>query len=349
MVTKEMDKKDFYQSKYDYYSRFAYLVVVMACLFAPTFFVSDCQLFGRFASETVLPRLIIWIPMLLFMWLSKKVTSYKIMVPASYAVIHMIMWCTIWAIIYLPDKTHANEGFIIMHMLFFAMGFCAPFHYAVVAHVLVIVNILVSYQFNHYENMDIMLSLGIPCVVGICAIHYFMEHLYEDHYHTAKKLEYISMYDALTGVLNRNVWPRVIEEGTGRFAPSLGKEISVLMLDIDHFKYVNDTYGHIKGDVVLKELTRRVGIYIKEKDYIIRWGGEEFLVILTDTSLEKARALAEKMREDVARSDNGVCPITISIGVSKYKDSYKEALDAADHALYRAKNSGRNRVEVIGD
>ena len=121
------------------------------------------------------------------------------------------------------------------------------------------------------------------------------------------------------------------------------------MFDIDHFKHVNDTYGHIKGDVVLKELTRRVGIYIKERDYIIRWGGEEFLVILTDTPLEKARALAEKMREDVARSDNGVCPITISIGVSKYKDSYKEALDAADHALYRAKNLGRNRVEVIGD
>lgn len=192
-----------------------------------------------------------------------------------------------------------------------------------------------------------MLSLGIPCLLAICFVHYFMQKLYVGHYQTAKKLEYISYYDYLTDVYNRNVLGELIEPDTKQFIPSINKPISIMIFDIDFFKKVNDTYGHVKGDQVLKSLANTVKPMIGKKDYMLRWGGEEFVLILSGKGLDEASAFAEQVRMAVEASENGVCPITISIGVSAYdgKD-YKSALDAADQALYRAKKNGRNRVET---
>lgn len=346
MLPKEINKEEFYQSKYDYYKTFSFWVVVFACLSSITYFVSDCQLFGRFAVETLLPRTIILVPLIIYLFSYTRIQSYKLAVPLTYLIFHLIMWNTIWAIYFLPDKTHASEGFIIMHLMFFAMGFCAPFHYSTIAHGLLIANILVSNLFNHYENLDIMLSLGIPCVLGICAAHYFMQNLYVSHYRTAKRLEYISYYDLLTGVYNRNILNSLIEPATGSFMPFLGKDICVMIFDIDYFKRVNDTYGHVLGDEVLKKLAEVVSAQLGKEDYMIRWGGEEFIVIFPNKSLDEVRGIAEKCRQSVEASDNGVCPITISIGVAVYAGGdYKATVDAADHALYRAKEYGRNRVE----
>ena len=199
-----MEKQFFYQSKYDYYREFNRWVVVVASLVSVTYFVSDCQLFGRFAWETLLPRTFILLPMLIFLLVSRKVTDYRIMVPFTYLIVHGIMWCTIWAIYYLPIRQHANEGFIIMHLMFFAVGFCAPFGYSTLFHVLVVANILISNLFNHYESLNLMLTLGIPCVVGICAVNYVMEKVYADQYKTKLELEKALTMDQLTKAFNRN-------------------------------------------------------------------------------------------------------------------------------------------------
>lgn len=347
MFTGEIDKADFYQSKYEYYKHFSLWVVVVSSLASIAYFVSDCQLFGRFAIETLLPRTIILIPMTMYIFLSKKIKSYKIMVPLEYLIVHMVMWTTIWAIYYLPDKTHASEGFIIMHLMFCGIGFSAPFHYSTFFHCLLIGNILVSNLFNHYENLDIMLSLGLPCLFAICFIHYFMQKLYVGHYQTAKKLKYISYYDYLTDVYNRNVLGELTDPDTKQFLPSVAKPVSVMIFDIDFSKKVNDTYGHVKGDQVLKALANTIKPMIGKKDYMLRWGGEEFVLILSGKNLDEAKIFAEQVRAAVEASENGVCPVTISIGISAYdgKD-YKSAIDAADQALYRAKKNGRNRVET---
>ncbi|MBQ3543686.1 MAG: GGDEF domain-containing protein [Lachnospiraceae bacterium] len=347
MFTEEIDKEDFYQSKYDYYKQFSFWVIVFSSLASITYFISDCQLFDRFAIETLLPRTIIIIPMLIYIFLAKKIQSYKTMVVIEYIIIHMIMWTTIWAIYFLPIKTHASEGFIIMHLMFCGIGFSAPFKYSTFFHSLVIVNILVSNLFNHYENLDIMLSLGLPCLFAICFINYFMQKLYVGHYLTAKKMEYISRYDHLTDVYNRNVLGELIDTETEQFLSSIGKPVSVMIFDIDFFKKVNDTYGHVKGDQVLKSLADTVKPMIEKNDYMLRWGGEEFVLILSERTLEEASAFAEKVRKAVETSDNGVCPVTVSIGVAAYDGkNYKSAIDEADQALYRAKENGRNRVEV---
>lgn len=342
-----IDKKDFFQSKYEYYKDFSFWVIVFSCLASVSYFISDCQLFGRFATETVIPRGMSLIPTIIYAIVYFKVKSYKIMVPLCYVVLHCIMWNTIWAIVYLPNKDFAREGFIIMHLMFFAIGFCAPLKYAIVAHSLLIADILISNTFNHYESLDLMLSLGIPCVVAICFAHYFMQKLNTTHYLTARKLEHISTYDTLTDVYNRNILEYIIEPDTLLFKREMGKDISILLFDIDFFKQVNDTYGHVAGDRILKSVVDSVRNVLTRDSYFIRWGGEEFVIILPHCPLDKATDIAEALRVAVENSNNDICPTTISIGIAPYNGiNYKSAIDKADKALYAAKGKGRNCIHV---
>lgn len=346
MYTSNIDKEDFFQSKYKYYRKFCFWIIVVGSLASISYFISDCQLFERFSWETLLPRTIILLPMLIYIFIYMKTESYRILVISSYIVMHLIMWNSIWAISYLPDRTYANEGFIIMHLLFFAIGFCAPFTYSTIFHSLVIVNIIISNAFLHYARFDLMLSLGLPCVIAICCVHYFMQKLYLEHYQTTRMLEHISIYDSLTGVYNRNALHKLVNNDTLTFNDSLGTNIGILLFDIDHFKKVNDTYGHASGDVVLKEITLLAEKCISEKDCIIRWGGEEFVVIIPECSEDKAYEIADSIRVAIEKADNGICPITVSVGVSTYTGGpYKDAIDRADRALYNAKENGRNCVK----
>ena len=343
--TRREEKKKFYQSKYSYYRKFNNWVILVASLASVTYFVSDCQLFGRFAWETLLPRTFILLPMLIFLLVSRKVTDYRIMVPFTYLIVHGIMWCTIWAIYYLPIRQHANEGFIIMHLMFFAVGFCAPFGYSTFFHVLVIANILISNLFNHYESLDLMLTLGIPCVVGICAVNYVMEKVYADQYRTKLELEKALTMDQLTKVYNRNKLAEICDKSGLRLLVDDSKETCVMITDIDFFKQVNDTYGHDGGDKVLIYLVDTIKQVIRSSDYVIRWGGEEFIVILQGCPMANAKNIAESIRQKIETGDSGVCKITISIGISSYNGTdYHKAITCADKALYEAKNNGRNRV-----
>jgi two-component system cell cycle response regulator len=162
----------------------------------------------------------------------------------------------------------------------------------------------------------------------------------------------LAVTDPLTGLYNR----RYMENQVGMLvdnAANRGKTLSVLALDVDHFKSVNDTYGHAAGDKVLIELATRVKEQIRSLDLPCRIGGEEFLVVLPDTDIGVAYCVAERLREAVSNRpfDAGegqpMLPITISIGVSGFEDS-NDSLEAmlkrADDALYKAKSSGRNRV-----
>ena len=159
-----------------------------------------------------------------------------------------------------------------------------------------------------------------------------------------------SLKDELTGLNNRrflNSTIGFILEQTKRHNKSLG----ILMCDIDHFKSVNDNYGHRAGDEVLKQIAGTIKGVLRKSDLIIRFGGEEFLVLLTDQEKHSTMSVAEKIREAVENrlfdiGEKGI-HITISIGVALYPEhsySFDEVVKMADEALYKAKQSGRNRV-----
>ncbi len=160
-----------------------------------------------------------------------------------------------------------------------------------------------------------------------------------------------ALYDGLTGVYNRAVFnDRIIKEV--KKAKREKRKLSFLMIDIDNFKYINDTYGHQTGDMVLKILANQIKKVMRDFDFLARYGGEEFAVILTDTGIEIAKKVADRIRKKIENTKilykKEKVPVTVSIGCTELKedDNDKTLIERADRALYEAKNSGKNKVVV---
>jgi diguanylate cyclase (GGDEF)-like protein len=157
----------------------------------------------------------------------------------------------------------------------------------------------------------------------------------------------------LTGIANRRHWDWRLAEEIAR-AQRYRYPVAVLMVDIDHFKRVNDTHGHQVGDEVLRQVAERLRSTLRRTDFLARYGGEEFGIIAPQTALEAAKVLAERLRRAIAREPIQVnnelsIPLTISVGVAVFPEHGQNESDlvaAADAALYRAKQDGRNCVRV---
>lgn len=168
-----------------------------------------------------------------------------------------------------------------------------------------------------------------------------------------QQLEQLAKQDALTGLLNRRGIREVLEHEWSRWL-RYQRPFSVLMIDLDHFKAVNDLYGHAAGDVVLEQVAALVREQLRRADVAGRYGGEEFLVLLPETTAEGARCVADLLRSRIreCRTTPHEIAITASIGISATGPQYltlEALLDAADVACYRAKNAGRNRVVAASD
>jgi len=159
----------------------------------------------------------------------------------------------------------------------------------------------------------------------------------------------LSLIDSLTGLFNRRVLTKKIEELTGSLERTAEK-LSVIMCDIDNFKNLNDSYGHKFGDEVIVAFSKILKSNCRKGDVVVRYGGEEFLVLLRHTDIKGALCLAERMKRDAEnvamRSGSNVINFTVSFGVSAYLDKrpIEECISDADSALYIAKEQGRNRV-----
>lgn len=162
------------------------------------------------------------------------------------------------------------------------------------------------------------------------------------------ELELLTLTDKLTGAWNRRHFEQVISMEISR-ASRHNQPLSVLILDIDYFKNINDKYGHQIGDAVLVKLTAILKENIRTSDVLTRWGGEEFIILTPFTSIKEATELAQRLRFKIAITNfNIVKNITISLGVAQFQtaENVSNFLKRADAALYKAKNSGRNMVAV---
>ncbi|SNR91483.1 GGDEF domain-containing protein [Desulfurobacterium atlanticum] len=161
-------------------------------------------------------------------------------------------------------------------------------------------------------------------------------------------MQYFATRDMLTGALNRHKFLEFLShefEKSKRF----NLPLSLIMFDIDFFKKVNDTYGHDAGDMVLKRVVEIVKNNIRKIDKLVRWGGEEFIILAPNTDVKGAVCLAEKLREEIEKADFGkIGKITASFGVAGMADgdTVDDLLKRVDEALYKAKQKGRNRVEI---
>jgi two-component system, cell cycle response regulator len=160
----------------------------------------------------------------------------------------------------------------------------------------------------------------------------------------------LTIVDGLTGVNNKRYFLEYLEREMGR-SQRYGRALSLMMFDLDHFKQINDVYGHLAGDYVLREMGQTLRRLVRKEQCFARYGGEEFAIVMPEDGLEKARIFAEKIRKLIEEKtftfEDQRIPVTISIGVADMTPEMTEPLlfiKAADTNLYKAKKSGRNRV-----
>ncbi|MFO0750204.1 MAG: GGDEF domain-containing protein [Myxococcota bacterium] len=161
----------------------------------------------------------------------------------------------------------------------------------------------------------------------------------------------MTIRDGLTSVANVRYLNEFLEREVAR-SRRHGRELALILFDIDHFKKINDTLGHLTGDYVLRELARLIDGRVRRDELFARYGGEEFCLVLPETTRDGAIAYAEIVRKSVEEHhfhyDGHDVPVTVSVGVTMFTPEMTKALDlvrAADEALYRAKRNGRNRIE----
>ncbi len=186
-------------------------------------------------------------------------------------------------------------------------------------------------------------------------MHQDFERLVEERTAALRKayaeLEYRATHDELTGLPNRTTVIETLSKELNRSGRS-GRSVAVVMVDIDHFKRINDAYGHLAGDAVLKAIAERMRHLVRPYDTIGRFGGEEFLLVIPECGPADALLIAERLRAGVAGQpiaiEGQTLVVTLSVGVAWLDDARHQNIDtliaAADRALYRAKEEGRNRV-----
>ena len=163
-----------------------------------------------------------------------------------------------------------------------------------------------------------------------------------------QKLKNLSRVDSMTGLYNRTRFNEEIEKMATYLSRYDGKA-SVMMIDIDLFKHINDTYGHLQGDLVLKRFSKTLESTLRKADTLARWGGEEFMTLLPETDIPHAQLLGKRIQQALIETDFKIdLPLTVSIGIAEFSkgDTADMWLNRADQAMYQAKRSGRNRIEV---
>ena len=200
-----------------------------------------------------------------------------------------------------------------------------------------------SYQYSNQEILEIVQEVGRMLAIAL-------QQSKLNH-----KIQQLAITDDLTGIYNRR---QLLKLGQQEFkrARRYNKPLSLIMFDPDSFKTINDSYGHLIGDQVLIEITRRCTAQIRESDIIGRYGGDEFIVILPETNIEDAQLAARRLlnavHDELVQTEKGSIKLSISLGVTELTDDksdqeLKDLVNRADVALYAAKRAGRNRITVL--
>ncbi len=276
-------------------------------------------------------------------WVSASITAILIIITrfmmgiSTYAFTNIIFVLLSWIIFYYGFKLIKRQWVAIVTTLILSN----------------IVYTILSTLVRTMDNLNIPLIINywIICIIGGLIAVYIMEHLNKSETLFKENKNY-AFTDSLTGLNNVRSFDLAFNKAKRRLEKTKGS-LSIMILDIDRFKQVNDTYGHLEGDAVLRKLGSILKMSQGPREVVSRIGGEEFAVMLNDCSHEEARKRAESLRKIVENSffviKNGTMSlhITISIGITTYEDTttdIDQLYDHADQALYLAKKSGRNKV-----
>ena len=336
------ERSDFYQSKCDYYQNFAGICMALASLFSIGYLYPDYVINGS-VMPTLIPRVSILVSLALFLLVTKLSKKRSVTVFMDYFLVHSIIICTLWAVYNLSDKTDTSAGLVIMNLMLMLVGFVARPSESLISSFVFILEIIIANNFMMYDRLGMVLVLQVTCAIGIVVTESLMTLFYLDHYRIMQKLELAMVTDPLTQVYNRHLLERIITQNALK---DINGPVAIAMMDIDFFKQVNDDHGHYAGDLTLLYVGQKLSKETHDNDYVIRYGGEEFVIILKNCDVNNACARMEQFRRDIESAPDTPVPITVSVGVSRYTGDFSKTIQNVDAALYKAKNTGRNKVVV---
>lgn len=338
------EKANFYKAKCEYYQGIVELSLLVACLTTVCFLYSDYMINGSIIP-TLLPRLSILVFIAIFFIATHVNSSTSLLVFMDYFLGHGTVIAASWTAYNLVDNSNSVTGIIIVNLLWIVIGFVSSPLDTTINGIVFIIEICITNIFNHYTNYEVILSLEIPCIIGIMVVHYIMTAFYLDHYRVTQKLELSMVTDPLTQVYNRHLLEEIVSKNSLKDVSPM-ENVSVSMIDIDDFKKINDVNGHYTGDITLFYIGQKLSERFSDDGYVIRYGGEEFVVIHKNCTLDEARNRMEKFRMDIENASDTPVPFTISVGVTCYTGDYGKTIQSVDEALYEAKNTGKNKVVV---
>lgn len=343
-ITKQY-KEEFYQSKCDYYEKMIFYIIIISSISSFFYWFTDCMLYGRISIETLLPRSVIFIFLAIYLVIVSKYNSYKIRICASYIMIHLIVFCTSWAVYHLENRSHANEGLMVIECIFIFLGFASPKKYSIIFHSLILLDIIIANIFIHYEDFVTILALHAILIIGTELANSYVETVFKDKFTSNIELNHALLHDPLTGAYNRNIFKTICYPETNMINI---KNAGLLILDIDFFKKINDTYGHDVGDKILVTLVEAANNVIRSDDYLIRFGGEEFLIILSNINKDILEDTAYRVKQAIQDSLIHY-NVTVSIGgcMNNEISDYSNSVKIADEQLYFVKQNGRNGIKIV--
>ncbi|MDR0788235.1 MAG: diguanylate cyclase [Gemmatimonadota bacterium] len=209
---------------------------------------------------------------------------------------------------------------------------------------LVLTQITLQSNGRPIQNWSLLVGIVVAYAAVAVAVGWMSELLHEER----RKAEQLATIDELTGLPNRRLARRVLEMEVA--AAERGRDVTLVMFDLDNFKAYNDSYGHLAGDQVIAAMGRALQESTRRMNLSARWGGEEFIAILSETGREGALRFVNQVRANLQVAPLEGEPVTFSAGIACYGPglgSVDALLDAADRALYRAKIGGRNRAAVV--
>ncbi|MEM0981502.1 MAG: diguanylate cyclase [Cyanobacteria bacterium P01_H01_bin.58] len=312
--------------------------------------------------DRVLPPLLFLVFSFLWSWLYRRPESLQKVMRISLITIFLggaalPVWISIGQAIYLPDVTLVDRlppmSSFPMAIIVIMFIFATPqtvLTTAVVTWTLVSLPVLIYLIAHPTElwsprGMEMAITLGpITGIVStLIPFHRVLQQRLTSLQNERARMQVLSERDSLTHLYNRRAAEEFLSICIADADPSDG----VILFDIDHFKHINDTYGHQAGDVVLVVVAMRCSQILRKNDFLARWGGEEFLVVLRHVEAEVLERIAEELRLAIASEEiEPAGSITASFGVSLVKptDTIENLLQRVDKAMYAAKKSGRNRV-----
>ena len=199
------------------------------------------------------------------------------------------------------------------------------------------------------ERWEYIISIAVFAALSLLYPLFLGKRLIEQQEQLTEEIRSLSEIDHLTGMYNRRKITELFETEYVRYK-RYKYPLSIIIVDIDFFKKINDEYGHLQGDITLKEIAAILKTEVRESDHVGRWGGEEFLVICPETDINGADILAEKLRDTINEYPfTNVGHKTASFGITTCTDdcTFESMINRADKALYRAKSEGRNKVAQL--